>query len=65
MLNFTDLHMIKHSIDPTKVSHVQLRDVSSEGKMVLTFHLAGPHVIPVTVDKVTAARLMKEIGDIR
>lgn len=61
MIDFTDLNCLKHVIDPSKISHVQLRDLSNEGKMIFTFHLVGPHVIPVSVDKTTAARLMKEL----
>lgn len=61
MIIFTDLHLVKHIIDPTQVCHTQLRNFSNEGKMVFTFHMVGPHVIPVAVDRVTAARLMKEL----
>ena len=63
MLKFTDLHLVKHIIDIDKICHVQLRDCSSDGKWIFTFHLIGPHLVAATTDRVTADRIMKEIGE--
>lgn len=62
MLQFTDLNHVKHSIHLVNLNNVQLRD--NNGSLIMSFHMNGNHVVPVTIDKTTADRLMKEMGAI-
>lgn len=59
MIKFTDLHHTRHIINIANLNNVQLSEKS--GVLVISFHMIGPHVIPVNVDRVTADRLMKEL----
>lgn len=60
MLNFTDLNGFEHVIYLTRISHIQVREIGD--KTIITFHLVGPHTLPVNLHKKTAARILKEIG---
>lgn len=60
MINFTDLSGYQHVIYLTRISHIQAREV--EDKVIITFHLVGPHTLPVNVDKTTSKRILKELG---
>lgn len=59
MIFFTDLNFTKHVVNVANLNNVQLSD--KNGTLVMSFHMIGPHVIPVNVDRVTADRLMKEL----
>ncbi|MDQ8953749.1 hypothetical protein RFH42_12365 [Acinetobacter rudis] len=59
MIFFTDLNFTKHAINLANLNNVQLSE--KNGALVMSFHMVGPHVIPATVDRKTADRLMKEL----
>ena len=59
MLQFTDLSGFEHFIYLTRISHIQEREI--EDKTIITFHLVGPHTVPVNVDKATAKRVLSEL----
>lgn len=60
MLHFTDLNGFEHVVYLTRISHIQVREI--EDKTIITFHLVGPHTLPVNLDNQTARRVLKEIG---
>lgn len=60
MIFFTDLNFTKHVINLANLNNVQLSE--KNGALVMSFHMIGPHLVAVTVDKTTAARLMKELS---
>lgn len=60
MIQFVDLSGFVHVIYLTRISHIQVRDV--EDKTIITFHLVGPHTLPVNLNRQTARRILKEIG---
>ena len=61
MLQFTDLNYVKHIINISNVNNVVIRN--NNGAHVITFHTAGQHVVPATVDVKTAERIFKELGN--
>lgn len=60
MLQFTDLNLNKHFINIANLNNVQVSN--KNGQLVMSFHMTGHHTVPVSVDNVTADRLMKELG---
>ena len=60
MISFTDLNRTKHVINLANLNNVQLSE--KNGTLVMSFHMIGPHTVPVSIDKTTAARLMKELS---
>ena len=63
MLQFTDLNLTKHIININNVNNVVIRN--NNGAHVVTFHMAGQHVVPATVDVKTAERIFKELGELK
>ena len=61
MLQFTDLNQAKHTIHLANMTNVVYRKTNDAH--VITFHMLGNHIVPATVDRVTAERLLKELGD--
>lgn len=57
MLQFTDLNHTNHIINMNNVNNVVIRN--NDGAHVITFHMMGQHIVPVTVDAVTAERITK------
>lgn len=60
MLRFYDNQNFEHGFNLEKFVHVHVR-TSDEKNVTLTIHMLGPHVIPVTVNIITAKRVLKEI----
>lgn len=60
MLVFTDIGKIKHVFDLNKFVHMHVREVDE--KVILTMHMVGPHVVPVTVDIETAERVLTKLN---
>ena len=63
MLQFTDLNHTQHIINISNVNNVVIRN--NNGAHVITFHMPGQHVVPVTVDVKTAERIFKELGELK
>lgn len=63
MLQFTDLGHAKHTINLTNMNNVVYR--KNNGAHVITFHMAGHHIVPATVDASTAERILKELGELK
>ena len=63
MLQFADLNYVKHIINISNVNNVVIRN--NNGAHVITFHMPGKHVVPVTVDVKTAERIFKELGELK
>ena len=63
MLQFTDLNHTKHIINMSNVNNVVIRN--NNGAHVITFHMAGHHIVPATVDVRTAERILKELGELK
>ena len=63
MLQFTDLNYVKHIINISNVNNVVIRN--NNGAHVITFHMAGHHIVPATVDASTAERILKELGELK
>lgn len=63
MLQFTDLHHTKHTIHLANMTNVVYR--LQNGAHIITFHMLGNHIVPATVDRVTAERLIQELGEHR
>ncbi|AXY57294.1 hypothetical protein CDG60_12380 [Acinetobacter chinensis] len=61
MLQFTDLNHEKHCINFALLNNVVFRE--KDDCSVVSFHMQGHHVVPVSVDRVTAERLHKELGE--
>ena len=59
MLEITDLGLVKHMINLHNLNNVVFRQQSDAH--VISFHMRDHHVVPVTVDKVTAARIESEL----
>lgn len=59
MLQFTDVNNATHFINLTNLNNVVVRE--KEEFSVLAFHMNN-HVVPITVDRSTAERLIKELG---
>ena len=60
MLQFTDLNMTQHFINVANLNNVQVSN--KNGQLVMSFHMTGHHIVPVSIDKATADRLIKELG---
>ena len=63
MLQFTDLGHAKHTINLANMNNVVYRN--QNGAHVITFHMAGQHVVPATVAAKTAERIFKELGELK
>lgn len=61
MLQFTDLNHEKHCIHLSNLNNVIFREKAD--CHVISFHMLGNHVVPVSVDRTTADRLHKELGE--
>jgi len=61
MLRFFDNQNFEHVFNLENFVHVHVRK-SDEKNVTLTIHMLGPHVIPVTVNNVTANRVLKEMA---
>ncbi|WP_180040738.1 MULTISPECIES: hypothetical protein [unclassified Acinetobacter] len=61
MLQFTDLNNAEHTIHLANMTNVVYRKTNDAH--VITFHMLGNHIVPATVDSVTAARLIQELGE--
>ena len=55
MLQFTDSNQIKHIINMSNVNNVVIRN--NNNAHVISFHMPGQHVVPVTVDEETLERI--------
>ena len=61
MLQFTDLNHTKHTINLDNLNSVTMRFENDQIR--LTFHMLGPHAVPVIIDSITANRIHEELGD--
>ncbi len=52
--------MTQHFINIANLNNVQFSN--KKGQLVMSFHMAGHHTVPVSIDKATADRLIKELG---
>lgn len=62
MLQFTDLNNAKHFVNIDNLNNVVIREQAD--CHVLAFHMMNQSVVPITVDRSTAERVMKEMGAI-
>lgn len=63
MLQFTDLNHTKHTINLNNLNSVTMR--SENEQIRLTFHMLGPHAVPVIIDSNTANRIHQELSATR
>lgn len=61
MLQFTDLNHTKHTINLYNLNSVTMRYENDQIR--LTFHMVGPHAVPVIIDSITADRIHLALGD--
>lgn len=61
ILRFTDLNNAKHFVNLTNLNNVVVREQAEYN--VLAFHMNNQSVVPITVDRSTAERLMIELGE--
>lgn len=61
MLQFTDLNHTKHTINLNNLNSVTMRFENEQIRM--TFHMIGPHAVPVIIDSITADRIHEVLGD--
>lgn len=59
MLQITDLSLTKHMINLSNLNNVVIRQQSDAH--VISFHMRDHHVLPITVDQVTAERIQSEL----
>lgn len=60
MLQFTDSNNAKHFVNLANLNNVVVREQTE--CHVLAFHMNNQSVVPITVDRQTAERLMIELG---
>lgn len=63
MLQFTDLNNAKHFVNLTNLNNVVIREQADRN--VLAFHMNNQSVVPITVDRSTAERLIIELGEVK
>lgn len=63
MLTFKDLNHNRHFINLRTLNNTVV--VERNGQTTISFHMIGPHVVPVQVDKVTAERILGVLGEYR
>lgn len=61
MLQFTDLNNAKHFVNLANLNNVVVREQTE--CHVLAFHMNNQSVVPITVDRQTAERLMYELRE--
>jgi hypothetical protein len=60
MLKFTDSNNVLHLVNIENINNVVIRE---QGQLnVFAFHMNNQPVLPITVDRPTAERLIEEIG---
>lgn len=59
MLQFTDLNHVKHTIHLKNLNNVTAR--IQNGLTHITFHMIGPHAVPLILDSVTSERIQKQL----
>lgn len=61
MLKFTDSNNVLHFVNIENLNNVVIRE---QGQLnVFAFHMNNQPVLPITVDRSTAGRLMYELGE--